>query len=135
MILLAMFFFGLWNAFVVKDLNDKTDTTARDNWHRIGVVNKLLLAAIGLVGFLPPEYFYLINPFVLFPRWYGIILSSIVFLLLCYWLYNMIINRVNNLKLIYLSKGNYGDMFYVGSFFIVLLSFVATILLYIDNYF
>lgn len=124
MIYLLLLIFALWNGYVIK-WKLRNDTDASTTWHQIGVLNRSGLILISFVGFLPDPYAAIINPLFLVPGWYGIALTVILNLLLTFWIYNFIINWVNNWNWRYLGKGIKGDMKYFGAFFTLILATLA----------
>ena len=129
MIYFLFILFGSWNGFEIReDLNN----SRRSNtiWHKIGVFQKLGIGSIGIVVLLPQSYWWIINPFVLLPFWYGLIETILLSVLLCYWGYNYLINLIMGWEWNYLGHGKTGGMWYVGSLLITAMAFIVTLMIY-----
>jgi hypothetical protein len=124
MIFILQLIFALWNGYVIR-WKLRNDTGASVTWHQIGVLNKSGLGLISFVGFVPVPYAAIINPFFLLSGWYGIALTVIFNLLFTYWIYNFIINWINNWSWRYLGEGKKGNMNYFGTFFVLILASLA----------
>lgn len=94
MIYLLIILFAFWNGFVIRWEQNKFDTRQTDSkiWHKIGVLNRgglWLIAILSQIG----------NPIMLlFDKWWAEGITTILIIGLSYWIYNLIINKINRWK-------------------------------------
>jgi len=102
MIYLLIILFAYWNGYVIKwKLNN--DKKASDIWHTQGFWARMFVVGALLYAYLPNEWIAIANPAYLLDWYYGIPITVLVCSVLGYWVYNIIINKVNGWRWNYLG--------------------------------
>ena len=118
MIYLLIILFAYWNGYVIKwKLNN--DKKASDIWHTQGFWARMFVVGALLYAYLPNEWMAIANPAYLLDWYYGIPITVLVCSVLGYWVYNIIINKVNGWRWNYLGDGVVGGWAYLVSMVIV----------------
>lgn len=128
MLYLLIILFAIWNGFVIK-WKLKNDQTASKKWHSVGFWARAGLLIAVLLFYLPEYAWVIVCPGFILGGWYGAALTTVTTFIFSYWIYNLIINKINGWKWDYLGEGEYGDMWYVGGF--ILSGFLLLVLLVI----
>ena len=117
MLYIAIILFALWNGYVIrwKLKNEHSQT-----WHSIGWWVRLVVVAMMLSFYF--DVGFIADPALLLDTWYGVGVTSLTSLVCGYWVYNLIINKINGWDWDYLGKGKkggFGYSFGLGVVFVV----------------
>ena len=95
MIYLLIILVAVWNGLVIRWRNDRNKKDSK-LWHMLGRVLVIGIFFIGIMPFVSGWYQYVVNPFALLTPWHGAFLSLLIVFGLSYWIYDIIINWINN---------------------------------------